>query len=142
MRMLNLSCHCGQIRVQIEKRPDHVNECNCTLCSKTGARWAYFPPSEVSVEGTTQGYCRDDKDDPAARVHFCSRCGSTTHFTLTESAVAKFGNGMMGVNMGLADERELAGLELRYPDGRTWAGEGAFGYVREPRIMGQETTAD
>jgi len=137
--MLNLSCHCGQVRVKIEQRPDHINECNCSLCSKTGARWSYFHPSEVSVEGVTSGYCRKDKDDPAAQVWFCAICGSTTHFTLTDSAVAKFGNSMMGVNMWLADERDLAGLELRYPDGQAWSGEGAFDYVREAHIIGSET---
>jgi len=42
----------------------------------------------------------------------------------------------MGVNMRLADEKELAGIELRYPDGRTWPGTGDFGYVREARIIG------
>jgi hypothetical protein len=134
--MLNLSCHCGQIRVKIEKRPDHINECNCTLCTKAGARWAYFHPSEVSVEGATKRYCREDKDDPAAQIRFCAHCGSTTHFTLTESAAAKFGNSLMGVNMRLADERDLAGMELRYPDGRAWSGEGEFGYVREAHIIG------
>lgn len=137
--MLKLSCHCGQIRVKIEKRPDHINECNCTLCSKAGARWAYFHPSEVDVEGTTSGYRREDKSDPAAEVRFCPNCGSTTHFTLTESAVAKFGNSMMGVNMRLADERDLAGVELRYPDGQAWAGEGEFGYVRDAQIIGEAT---
>jgi len=141
MLMLNLSCHCGQIRVKIEKRPDHINECNCTLCGKSGARWSYFHPSEVSVEGTTSGYCREDKPDPAARIHFCANCGATTHFTLTESSVAKFGNSMMGVNMRLADERDLAGLELRYPDGQAWSGEGEFGYVRAARIIGAENAS-
>lgn len=135
--MLNLSCHCGQTRVKIAKQPDHINECNCTLCSKAGARWAYFHPSEVSVEGTTKGYCREDKDDPAAQIQFCPNCGSTTHFTLTENAVAKFGNTLVGVNMWLADERDLAGVELRYPDGRAWSGAGEFSYVREARILGQ-----
>ena len=140
--MLRLSCLCGQIRVTIEKRPDHINECNCTLCSKTGARWSYFHPSEVSVEGATSGYSREDKADPAAQVQFCANCGSTTHFTLTDSAVAKFGNSMMGVNMWLADERELAGIELRYPDGQAWSGEGAFGYVRETRILGETASSE
>jgi hypothetical protein len=41
----------------------------------------------------------------------------------------------MGVNMRLADESELAGIELRYPDGRAWPGEGDFAYVREARIL-------
>lgn len=134
--MLKVSCLCGQVRVEARKRPEFVNECNCTLCAKSGARWAYFHPAEVVVEGETRGFSRSDKDDPAAEVHFCPTCGSTTHFVLTASAVAKFGNVQMGVNTRLADEADLAGIELRYPDGRAWDGAGGFGYVREPRILG------
>ncbi|HEY6815584.1 MAG TPA: aldehyde-activating protein [Croceibacterium sp.] len=132
-----LSCHCGQIRLELAKRPDFVNECNCTLCSKSGARWAYFHPSEVRVEGAAAIYCRADKPEPAADVGFCPKCGSTTHFTLTAAAAAKFGNTLMGVNMRLADERDLAGIELRYPDGQAWSGDGEFAYVREARVFGQ-----
>jgi hypothetical protein len=134
--MVKLSCLCGQIHIAIEKQPDYIHECNCTLCSKSGARWAYYHPSEVSVEGATKTYSRQDKDDPAAEIHFCPTCGATTHFTLTPGAVAKFGNSMMGVNMWLADEKHLAGIELRYPDGRAWSGAGDFSYVREARILG------
>jgi hypothetical protein len=101
-----------------------------------GARWAYFHPSDFRVVGVTTGYSRDDKADPAAEIHFCATCGSTTHFVLTASAVAKFGNVQVGVNARLADERDLAGVELRFPDGRAWPGEGAFGYVREARVIG------
>ena len=135
MAMLKLSCLCGQVRVEIPKRPDFINECNCTLCSKSGARWTYFHPSEVSVVGTMNGYSREDKEVPAAEIRFCANCGSTTHFILTASAVSKFGNSQMGVNMRLADEKDLVGIELRYPDGRAWPGNGAFGYVREARII-------
>lgn len=28
-------------------------------------------------------------------------------------------------------------IALRFPDGRTWDGASAFGYVREARIIGQ-----
>lgn len=134
--MLQLSCLCGQVRIGIPRRPDFVNECNCTLCGKLGARWAYFAPSEVSVEGATAGYRRQDKDDPAVEVRFCPTCSSTTHFRLTASAIEKFGDVQMGVNARLADERDLAGTELRYPDGRAWHGEGPFGQVQPPRIIG------
>jgi len=135
--MIKLTCLCGQIRLDLGKRPDFIHACNCTLCSKTGARWGYFHPSEVEIDGDTRGYCRDDKEDPSAEIRFCERCGSTTHFILTASAVSKFGNTMMGVNMLLADEGDLAGLEVRFPDGRAWPGAGAFAYVREARIIGQ-----
>jgi hypothetical protein len=135
--MIKFSCLCGQVRIEIANRPDFIHECNCTLCSKSGARWSYLHPSEARVEGATQGYSRDDKDDPAAEIHFCTTCGSTTHFVLTQSAVARYGNSQMGVNMWLADPEELTGMELRYPDGRGWAGEGAFGYVRDAYVIGQ-----
>jgi len=140
--MLTLSCLCGQIRVETKKPPDYVHECNCTLCSKTGARWAYFHPSDVRVEGAAQGFCREDKDDPGALIQFCAKCGSTTHFVLTANAAAKHGNVVMGVNMRLADERDLAGIELRFPDGRAWSGQGCFDYVRKARIMGQSANSD
>jgi hypothetical protein len=136
--MLNLSCHCGRIRLRLSKQPDYLHECNCSLCRASGARWGYFHPSEVDVEGEAQGYSRQDKAEPAVRIRFCGTCGSTTHFTLTPAAAAKFGDSVMGVNMLLADEADLAGVELRYPDGRGWSGEGAFGYRREPRILGPE----
>jgi hypothetical protein len=135
--MLKLTCLCGRVRIETRKRPDLINECNCALCSKSGARWAYFHPSDVRVEGTTQGYSREDKDDPSARLQFCPHCGSTTHFTLTPSAIAKFGDVQLGVNVRLANESDLAGIELRYPDGQAWSGNGSFTYVREPRILGQ-----
>jgi hypothetical protein len=59
--MLKLSCLCGQVRIEILRRPDFINECNCTLCSKSGARWAYFHPSDVTVTGTTKGYSREER---------------------------------------------------------------------------------
>lgn len=133
---MTLSCLCGHVSLTLEHRPDYINECNCDLCSKTGARWGYFDPATVAVEGATKGYRRADKGEPNAEVHFCAECGATTHFVLTEHAVARFGNVQMGVNMWLAAEGDLAGIEVRYPDGQGWSGAGAFGYVREPRIIG------
>ena len=134
--MIELSCHCGQARVELDKRPDYINECNCSLCRKAGARWAYFHPSDVRAIGPTHSYRRADKAAVNAEVHFCGACGATTHFLLTESAVEKFGDTLMGVNMRLADESELAGIELRYPNGRDWPGEGEFTYVREASVLG------
>ena len=134
--MISLSCLCGRLGAETAKRPDFINECNCTLCRKTGARWGYFHPSEVSISGASNGYSRQDKDDPSAEIHFCGTCGSTTHFVLTASAVARFGNSLIGVNMALAEERDLAGIELRFPDGHAWSGAGDYSYVREARILG------
>lgn len=135
--MLTLSCLCGEVRLTVARRPDFVHACNCALCRKTGARWGYYDPAEIGVAGATAAYTRQDKPDPAAEVHFCATCGATAHFRLTAAAAARFGDTMAGANMALADERELAGVELRFPDGAAWDGAGAFDYVRPPRILGQ-----
>jgi hypothetical protein len=132
---MTLSCHCGAVRIEVRRRPDFLHECNCTLCRKTGARWGYFRPDEIAVDGRTTGYSRADKAEPGVVVHFCQTCGSTTHFRLTPAAVKKHGDVQMGVNMRLAADEELAGVELRFPNGRDWPGTGSFGYVRTPQTL-------
>lgn len=135
---MNLSCPCGQVQLRLSERPAFIHECNCSLCAGTGARWGYFHPDQVHVAGETASWSRDDKPEPAAEVRSCPGCGATTHFTLTPEAVAKHGNTMLGVNMRLADEPALAGIELRYPDGAAWDGKSPFGYVREARVIGTD----
>jgi hypothetical protein len=39
--------------------------------------------------------------------------------------------------MRLADEKDLAGIELRYPEGLSWSGKGDFGYTQKARIIGR-----
>lgn len=135
MTPIKLTCLCGAVTVRTSRRPAYIFECNCTLCSKSGARWGYYQPDEVKVMGTTGTFKRLDKAVPTTDVHSCPGCGSTTHFTLTPAAIAKHGNTMLGVNMWLADPSDLAGLELQFPDGRGWSGDGPFGFVREPIIL-------
>ena len=139
--MLELSCHCGLVRLTSTAPRLHprlqlhaVPQDRRALGLFHRRRWSAF-------DGPTRSYRRTDKADPAAEVHFCGECGATTHFTLTAEAVARFGQDLTGVNMWLADESELAGIELRYPDGAAWAGAGEFGYVREARVIGQERSS-
>lgn len=135
---MTLTCLCSRTRIETALKPDHINDCNCRLCSGTGALWAYYRPEDVTIEGQTQVYVREDKAEPGAAVHFCPNCGSTTHFRLTPAMVAKVGDVQMGVNMRLADEADLAGVEVRFPDGRSWPGHGTFGHRRPARVIGQE----
>ena len=137
--MLSLTCHCGTVRVDVNCRPDYVNECNCTLCAKAGARWGYFNPEAVTISGTTSAYERFDVDQPTAVLQFCRVCGSTTHYELTEFAQQNLGpDAHIGVNMRLASDDDLQGVEVRYADGRNWSGSGAFGYVRPARHIGTD----
>ncbi|MEE4210601.1 MAG: hypothetical protein V2I43_15210, partial [Parvularcula sp.] len=60
------NCLCGTISVTLDRRPDFIHDCNCTLCRKAGAGWGYFPAAAVGVAGQTISVTRTDKEDPAA----------------------------------------------------------------------------
>ncbi len=138
-RGLEAHCHCGAIGVTIAQPPDYMQDCDCSLCRKSGGVWGYFDPADVTVSGTGPGYTRRDYPEPAVEIRFCARCGATTHWILTEAFVASSGqNDRMGVNMKLFDGSDLTGVELRFPDGKNWFGEGTFGFRRAPVIIGED----
>ena len=115
------SCHCGRVTIALDRAPDEVTDCNCSSCTKHGARWAYFAPSEVRIDGATTGYRRADTKVPATELNFCAHCGCTTHWEPTEAYVRHAGPAVrIGVNMRLFDEQLLAGVAVRQVDGRDW----------------------
>ena len=132
------SCICGAVRVTIDAKPPFIHDCNCSLCRKSGAAWGYFATSCVSVMGETLPFMRRDKDTPIVAVHACRACAATTHFALT---TAYKGQNplvdLLGVNMRLFDPDELQGVEVRYPDGKAWSGQGPYGYRREAMAIGE-----
>lgn len=136
---MTATCACGSVSVTIEDRPAFIFDCNCTMCRKTGAAWGYFQPEAVHTEGTTSAYSRTDKPSPAVAVHSCPSCGSTTHWVRTGDFIAGHGNDMAGVNMRLFDPDALTGIEVQYPDGKNWSGDGAFGFRRPALTISEET---
>ena len=108
-------CHCGAVRITVPRRPDYINNCDCSLCTKRGATWAYFRPGEVQVEGATQFYVRADTPKPCLATHWCAACGCTTHWTPLLADLDR-----MGVNASLFDPGAMIGIESRAIDGRSW----------------------
>ena len=125
------SCLCGAVSVTIETKPEFINDCNCSLCRKVGAAWGYFPSSSVTISGTTVPFARRDKTAPAVEVHTCASCATTTHFVLTESFKERNRSAdLIGVNMRIFDANGLHGIEIRFPNGKDWSGEGPYNYRR------------
>ena len=113
--MAEASCHCGAVRIQTPK-PEQLAECNCSLCRRTGGRWAYFTPDEVSFragEGTTVGYVQGDR---TLATHHCPGCGCTTHWV----GLGDFSD-RVAVNARLMSASDLEGVRVRRFDGAdTW----------------------
>lgn len=125
------TCLCGAVSVMIDAKPDFINDCNCSLCRKVGGAWGYFPSSSIKITGKTFSFSRRDKEIPGVEVHSCTTCATTTHWVLTKSFKEQHPSAdQVGVNMRLFDPDDLKGIEVRYPDGKNWAGDGPFGYRR------------
>ena len=47
--MLTASCHCGAIRLEVSRTPRTLTDCNCSICRRYGALWAYYKATSVRV---------------------------------------------------------------------------------------------
>src|SRR5689334_10797585 len=134
------TCLCGAVRVTIEAKPDFINDCNCSLCRKVGGAWGYFPSASVMANGNTRSFVRRDKKSPGVEIHSCADCATTTHWVLTTSFKAQNPSAdQVGVNMRVFDPDELKGVEVRFPNGKDWAGDGPFGYRRDAMTISDST---
>ncbi len=132
-------CVCGAVSVTIGAKPEFIHDCNCALCRKSGAAWGYFPTAMVATNGKTVAFVRRDLEDPAVEVHSCPICGATTHWVTSQSFQARNPSlDRMGVNMRLFDPADLEGIEVRFPNGADWSGDGPFDYRRQAQTIGDD----
>ncbi|HVS62111.1 MAG TPA: GFA family protein [Thermoanaerobaculia bacterium] len=114
--MLTATCHCGAVRVEVPRRPRTLTDCNCSICRRYGALWAYYEPSTVRVvaaPGTTSGYSWGSK---TIRFVHCTTCGCVTHYLRIKTPGRR-----MGVNARHLEPADLGAPRIRRLDGaRTW----------------------
>ena len=73
------SCHCGKTAFQIEgELPANLTRCTCSFCSKRGALWAYYQPSQFQVTTSATDDATYRWNSQLVAHHFCPVCGCTT----------------------------------------------------------------
>ena len=114
--MIEVACHCAAVRLTVPAAPDTVTECNCSICRRLGARWAYYSPRDVTLPkaGSTQPYVWGDR---MLAFHRCRACGVVTHWQSLDGNQER-----MAVNARLFDGLDWSGIKIRHFDGEaTWA---------------------
>jgi hypothetical protein len=111
--VIESSCVCGAVRLAISLAPDELLDCNCSICRRYGALWAYYSLEDVIVPGgLTDTFMRGAKK---IEFHRCKICGCVTHWSPTDP------RDRMGVNARLMDPEVVAGARVRHLDGaNTW----------------------
>jgi hypothetical protein len=77
--MLAASCHCGAVRLEVARKPRTVTDCNCSICRRYGALWAYYKATSVRVvcrSGVLSSYSWRRK---TLKFFHCKMCGCITH---------------------------------------------------------------
>ena len=107
------SCHCGAVHWRFDGVPESATSCNCSICRRYGALWAYGIDGETfTVSGETRTYVWNRE---WLAFHFCDKCACVVAW------VAK-GRGQDGhrrgaVNLRLAAEPEaVSGIALVHHD--------------------------
>ncbi len=114
--MLTGSCHCGEAYWSLEGDPGSITACNCTLCRRYGALWAYdYEDERITISGPTTAYRRKGKADPSLEIRFCASCGCVICWRGLR--LGPDGRRRMAVNVRLAPPEAVADLLIDHFDG-------------------------
>ena len=69
------SCHCGNMRFEVEGELTEVVWCNCSICSRKGALLWSVPRDHLRLLGAGQGIGRYTFNNHVIAHRFCRTCG-------------------------------------------------------------------
>ena len=108
------SCHCGQVRFRATADVATVVECNCSICAKRGALWAFVKaPQFKLVRGDD---ALTDYQFGKKKLHhlFCRSCGVGSF----SRGLAPNGDETFAINVNCLDDVDVAALKLTPFDGK------------------------
>lgn len=110
------SCHCGKAGWTLEGDPGSITACNCRLCRRYGALWAYdYEGERVAVTGQTTSYRRVEKARPALEMLFCQSCGCVMAWR--GLSIDADGRRRMAVNIRMTEPDLVQDLPIDHFDG-------------------------
>jgi len=108
-------CHCGAVRFEVDAPEDVlVQECNCSICSKSGYLHLIVPASHfrlLSGEGNLTTYTFGTG---VARHLFCKVCGIKSFY------VPRSNPDGFSVNLRCLDEGTIGKVTIEPFDGKNW----------------------
>lgn len=111
---IKATCHCGAISATVPGNPKYINECQCTICRRYGAAWAYYQTTEVVIrkeqDSTTSKYIWGDR---GIEFHWCNVCGCMIYWWPIEIPEGGY---KMGINSRMMDPEVLINVtrEINY----------------------------
>ena len=109
-------CHCGAVGWKFAGEIPDATICNCTVCRRYGALWAYdYDGHGIHVEdpkGVLAAYSRGTR---TISFNFCSACGNLVSWR--GRAPGEDGRTRIAVNLRLAEPEDVAHVPLQRFEG-------------------------
>jgi hypothetical protein len=87
--MLSATCHCGAVRIEVPQPPQKLTICNCSICRRYGALWAYYKAGTVRVTGHPENTTEYVWGDKTLRTIRCRDGREASHVGQSFSAPAR-----------------------------------------------------
>ena len=107
------SCHCGDVRFEVDMDLDHVRVCDCSLCRKRGALIHRVEDEDLRVLTALEALTLYQWHTRVAKDYFCPRCG-VLPFRRPRTAPE-----MWAVNVRCLDGVDLNSIPIAHVQGRT-----------------------
>ena len=112
-RMYTGQCHCGNVKLTIQRLTQYATKCNCSLCRRYAALWGYLTDSDVNVAVGTFGLKSYEHGDRCISFKFCENCGCVTHYTSTPQSQSN----RVAINYNMFPKDLLVSVQIRHFDG-------------------------
>ena len=110
------SCHCGKVAYEVEMDEiKGVMECNCSICSRKGAKMAFAPRSKLKLttpESNAKSYLFNKH---VIQHRFCPECGIHAYGVGKD----RQGNEMAMINVRCLEGVDYDALPVKHVDGRS-----------------------
>ena len=109
------SCHCGKVGYEVEMDElKGVMECNCSMCSRKGAKMAFVPRAQLQLttpESNAKTYLFNKH---VIQHRFCAECGIHAYGIGKD----RQGNEMAMINVRCLEGIDYEALPVQRFDGR------------------------
>jgi hypothetical protein len=116
--MLSASCHCGAVRLEIDRKPRSLTACNCSLCRRYGVQWAYYKKGAIRVVSGARSLVAYAWGRKAIDFMHCRTCGCVVYYERRKKAGD---DTRVAVNARMMEPDDIASVRVHLLDGaKTW----------------------
>jgi len=110
------SCHCGNVRYEVEGEIEKLGECNCSHCSRKGYLLWFVPRDALTLLASEDALSTYTFNKHVIQHRFCPNCGCAPFGFGKDPA----GNETAAVNARCLENIDLSNIERIQFDGRSY----------------------